>query len=260
MPSSDDAWAVVADRYVDHYRSVRGRVRTHVIDSHLAMHLPPPPAKVVDIGGGAGHQSLPLARRGYQVCLVDPSPSMLAHARSSVEAEPVDVGARFRTVEAVGQDAPSILAPERFDAVLCHGVLPYLEDPARLIAALCDLAVPGGLISIVAKNRDALPMMPALKEDWDAAIAAIDATHEVNRLGLPTRADTVPGIAAILEDNLVEVVDWYGVHFFSDVFTDREPEHVDALLELELEMSRRDPYRQLSRLFHILGRRRVRPS
>ena len=28
----------------------------------LLEHLPPPPATVLDVGGGAGHQSLPLVR------------------------------------------------------------------------------------------------------------------------------------------------------------------------------------------------------
>ena len=30
----------------------------------------------------------------------------------------------------------------------------------------------------------------------------------------------------------------------------------DLVLAVELEASRRDPYRQMSRLFHLLGRRR----
>jgi len=257
MQAKGDVWADVADQFVAHYRSVRGRVRTYVIDRHLAMHLPPPPATVVDIGGGAGHQSLPLARRGYQVCLVDPSTSMLSHAMSSVEEEPDDVRSRFRLVEATGQDAPSTLASERFDAVLCHGVLPYIEDPAPFVAGMCGLVVPDGLVSIVAKNRDALPIGPALRGDWGAAITALGASHEVNRLGLPTRADTVSGIGKILEDADVEIIDWYGVRFFSDLVTNQEPDGADELLRLELELSQRDPYRLLSRLFHIVGRRRV---
>jgi S-adenosylmethionine-dependent methyltransferase len=74
--SAEDTWAGLADRFVDgHYGSLRGRVRTHVIDRHLRWHLPSPPAAVVDIGGGAATQSLPLARDGYRVTVVDPSPA-----------------------------------------------------------------------------------------------------------------------------------------------------------------------------------------
>jgi 2-polyprenyl-3-methyl-5-hydroxy-6-metoxy-1,4-benzoquinol methylase len=81
MDRPDDAWAGLADRYVDgHYGTLRGVVRTHVIHEHLRVHVPPPPLRLVDIGGGAGNQSIPLARAGYEVTLVDPSPSMLTKA------------------------------------------------------------------------------------------------------------------------------------------------------------------------------------
>ena len=38
---------------------------------------------MLDVGGGAGHQSFPLALAGDDVTLLDPSPAMLAKARSA---------------------------------------------------------------------------------------------------------------------------------------------------------------------------------
>ena len=85
---SKDEWDALGERFVDHhYASLRGRVRTHVIDEHLRAHLAPPPLHVVDVGGGAGHQSLPLARAGYEVTIVDPSPSMLERAARLLASE-----------------------------------------------------------------------------------------------------------------------------------------------------------------------------
>lgn len=50
--SADDAWAPLAERFVEgHYGTLRGRVRTHVIACHLRDHLPSPPATLVDVGG-----------------------------------------------------------------------------------------------------------------------------------------------------------------------------------------------------------------
>ena len=61
----DDTWAGLADTFVDDaYASVKGYVRTYVMHHHLLAHLPPPPAPLLDVGGGAGHQSFPLAQAG----------------------------------------------------------------------------------------------------------------------------------------------------------------------------------------------------
>jgi hypothetical protein len=37
----------------------------------LRRHLPPAPARILDVGGGAGSYALPLATAGYEVHLVD---------------------------------------------------------------------------------------------------------------------------------------------------------------------------------------------
>src|ERR1700710_791473 len=79
--SDDDVWRDLASPFVDGaYATVKGQVRTYVMHRQLVRHLPDPPASVLDVGGGAAHQSLPLARLGYQVTVLDPSPAMLSKA------------------------------------------------------------------------------------------------------------------------------------------------------------------------------------
>lgn len=252
----DDKWAPLAAKFLDdHYGSLRGRVRTHVIDSQLRWHLPPPPADLVDIGGGGGDQALPLVRAGYRVTLVDASPAMLDRARERFAEEPKDVANRVRLVEATGELAPSALAGQRFVGVLCHGVLMYLEDPGPMVGALARLVQPRGIVSIVTKSADTLAMRPALAGDWQAALVAFDADHQVNGLGVDTRADTVGELSGLLQDHAIDPVAWYGVRLFSDGWSEDRPasEATEELLAVELEASRRDPYRQLSRLFHLVG-------
>jgi S-adenosylmethionine-dependent methyltransferase len=60
----------------------------------------------------------------------------------------------------------------------------------------------------------------------------------------------------------VQPLRWYGVWLFVDwlefggVDLDpRDSKQVAAIAAVELEASRRDPYRQLSRVFHLLGRK-----
>src|SRR5215475_12071923 len=118
----DDISAGLVDRFADEaYASVKGYVRTYVLHQHLLEHLPPPPASVLDVGGGAGHQSFPLARAGYDVTLLDPSTAMLDKARERLDGLSDDVRQRVRFVGADGEHAEKAVQGERFAAVLCHG-------------------------------------------------------------------------------------------------------------------------------------------
>jgi S-adenosylmethionine-dependent methyltransferase len=259
MSGMADEWEVLGPKFVDgHYGSLRGRVRTRVIDAHLREHLAPPPLRVVDVGGGAGNQSIPLARAGYDVTIVDLSAAMLERAEAAIAREPAAVARRVSLVEASGEDAAAVLGAEGFGAVLCHGVLMYLDDPAAMLDSLTRLADRNALVSIVAKNVEVMAMRPAQAGDWAAALPAFDATHQINGLGVMTRGDRIDDVSAMLADRGVEPIRWYGVRLFTDGWTPDRPAHdpEELVIAAEIEASRRDPYRQLSRLFHLVARKR----
>lgn len=256
-PDTDD-WAAHVETFVDaHYRSLRGRVRTHVIDQHLAAHLTPG-AWVVDVGGGAGNLSIPLARRGHEDTIADPSLAMLDRARQALAGEAPEVQERVRLVQSSGEEAPAALG-ETFDGVLCHGVVMYLDEPGPFVGALSELAAPGGVVSVVAKNADVLAARPAQEGRWSDALAAFDSDRQVNGLGIDTRAERIDDLSALLTHHGVDPVAWHGVRLFTDAWApDCPPEDPeDVVLAVELEASRRDPYRELSRLFHLVGTKRA---
>ena len=101
----DDTWAGLADQFADGaYASAKGRVRTYVMHRQLLEHLPAPPAPVLDVGGGAGHQSFPLAQAGYRVTLLDPSVAMLDKAEERLRRLPDEARRRVTLVQADGAD------------------------------------------------------------------------------------------------------------------------------------------------------------
>jgi SAM-dependent methyltransferase len=262
---SDDIWAGLADKFADEaYASVKGYVRTYVLHHQLLEHLPEPPVPVLDVGGGAGHQSFPLAQAGYDVTLLDPSPAMLGKAQHRLDALPAETRRRVTLLEANGENAAEAVLGRRFAAVLCHGVLGYLEEPEPLVNQLCRCAAAGGVVSIMTGNAKAMAVRPAMEQRWDDALAAFDATREVGVLGVPGRADTVEELSELVQSQGVEPVRWYGVWLFVDwlefggtELDVRDSKQVEATAAVELEASRRDPYRQLSRVFHLVGRKRL---
>jgi SAM-dependent methyltransferase len=259
----DDTWAGLVDTFADDaYATVKGYVRTYVIHQQLLEHLPPPPAAVLDVGGGAGHQSFPLAQAGYDVTLLDSSPAMLDKARQRLQRLPAQAQRRVRFVLADGENADEALGGQRFGAVLCHGVLGYLEQPEALVTQLCRCAAAGGVVSIMTGNAKATAVQPALERRWDDALAAFDTRTGIGVLGVRGRADTVEEVSNLVQLRGVEPVRWYGVWLFVDWLefsgTELDPNNapqVAATAAVELEASRRDPYRQLSRVFHLVARK-----
>ena len=261
---SDDAWARLADKFVDEaYASVKGYVRTYVMHHQLLEHLPAPPAAILDVGGGAGHQSFPLAELGYEVTLLDSSPAMLDKARLRLERLPAPARQQVSLLEADGEKAEEAVEGRRFAAVLCHGVLGYLDDPEPMVDQLCRCAAPGGLVSVMTGNAHAAAVRPALEQRWEDALASFDARTEIGVLGVQGRADTVEELSDLLTARGADPVGWYGVWLFVDwlefggtVLDPTDRDQVLATARVELEASRRDPYRAMSRVFHLVGRKR----
>ena len=80
-------------------------------------------------------------------------------------------------LQADGENADEAVNGRRFDAVLCHGVLGYLDQPEPLVDQLCRCAAPGGVVSIMTGNAKTMAVRPALERRWDDALAAFDATN-----------------------------------------------------------------------------------
>ena len=262
-----ETWAGsgLTQRFVDDaYVSVKGHVRTYVLHRQLLEHLPPAPARVLDVGGGAGHQSFPLAEAGYDVTVLDPSAAMLDRARERLQQLSLGAQRRVRLLQGDGEHAEEAVDGQQFAAVLCHGVLGYLAQPEPVVGQLCACAADGGIVSIMTANAHAMAVRPALERRWEDALAAFDATTEVGVLGVPGRADTVEGLSELIRGHGVEPVRWYGVWLFVDwlefsgVELDAaDTDQVAATAAVEFEAGRRDPYRQLSRVFHLVGRKPV---
>ncbi|MFJ9036232.1 class I SAM-dependent methyltransferase [Streptomyces sp. NPDC102406] len=213
--------------------------------------------RVLDVGMGQGTQALRLARAGHKVTGIERDAAMIAAARQALAAEPEGVRERVQVVEGDGRDTGVHFLPGSFDVVLCHGVLMYVEDPDALLAGLARMLAPGGLLSLLVRNADALAMRPGLAGDWVTALGAFDSAKYHNRLGLDVRADRLSALTATLAGIGAPLHAWYGVRVFTDQAGDGarlpEREELGTLLAAEERAGRTDPYRQVAALLHLCG-------
>lgn len=101
----------------------------------ISRHAPPPPARVLDIGGAAGAYAFWLAEQGYDVALIDAAPRLVAIAEAHNEH------ATRRVSSCTVGDARALDEPDHSaDIVLLLGPLYHLVDAHERRRALLEAA------------------------------------------------------------------------------------------------------------------------
>jgi SAM-dependent methyltransferase/GNAT superfamily N-acetyltransferase len=221
------------------------RARTEVL---LARHLPSPPSRVLDVGGGPGAYASWLAGRGHRVELLDPIPLHVEQARAA------GVAARLG-------DARRLPWPdEHADAVLLLGPLYHLLERAERVAALREagrVLVPGGVVVAAVISRFA-SALDGLVRDFLADARFEAGVERTLRDGDHRNSDRVPGWFTTAyfhrpEEVRGEVED-AGLRLEALVAVEGPAEHLPDLRERLAEPERR------ARLLRILERVGAEPS
>ncbi|MGI6457968.1 MAG: class I SAM-dependent methyltransferase [bacterium] len=111
------------------YRRMEYEVVLYFLEQFL-----PPAGHILDLGGGPGRYAVYLAKRGYQVTLVDLAPENIRFAREKFRnAGLLKQVQGFYTADAVNLD---FLTAHTFDAVLCLGPLYHLPEQSDRLQCL----------------------------------------------------------------------------------------------------------------------------
>lgn len=262
----DDSAAEAFDRrnqaWADWQGSPWGRLRYRLAHHTLtrAVATLPGPLRVLDVGGGDGADSLPLAGLGHHVTILDYSASLLAAAAEAAEA--AGLSERLRTVHA---DLAELPGPEAvdvrsgFDLVLCHNVLHYRSDVEATVARLASVVRPGGLLSVMAPNP-AMDVLAAAVRRTEPAEAAelLDAAtirgatfdREVQRLEAETVEAALTSVGCRVDHR-------FGLRCVMDLIADDERKSqatfYAAIERLELLLCDREPYWRTARFWQLVA-------
>jgi len=246
----------------DHANPLQRRTaaRTTVVWNGLRDALDVPGAddglQVVDIGGGTGGFAVRVAELGHRVTVVDPSPDALAILGR--RAEESGVAERVHAVQGDLDTLPDVVPAGSADAVLCHGVLEIVDDPARALEAIGAALRPGGVLSLLVNQRHAAVVARAMAGHFGQARDLLDAAPG-SAPDHPHRF-TVDELAALLDRAGFATTATHAVRVFVDLvpssLVDLEPGAADRLVELELAVAERPEYLTLATQVHTLATRR----
>nr|WP_202528931.1 methyltransferase [Streptomyces sp. SID5770] len=215
---------------------------------------------VLDTGGGSGNFAVPVARLGHRVTVVDPSPNALfALERRAAEAGVADL---VTGVQGDVRGLFDVVGREGYDAVLCHGVLEYVDDPAEGVRNAVAALRPGGSLSLLAAGVGGAVLARALAGHFTEARHAL--TDPAGRWGagdpVPRRF-TAEQLAELADEAGLEVGAVHGVRVFADlvpgVLVDTEPGAAEALLRLEAAAAELPSFHAVATQLHVLGEKRA---
>jgi S-adenosylmethionine-dependent methyltransferase len=192
--------------------------------------------------------SLWLAERGHDVTLAEPAEPMLEGARQRF----ADAGHTATFIQAPWQALPDILT-ERYDLVICHAVLEWLEEPFTILPVLHQLTEPDGWLSLAFYNRDALIYRNLLKGHFRKMRRN---TMAGEKQSLTPQQPLDPRELAAQLEALWRVETESGVRVFHDympVEFQAKAELAD-LLEMELSHRRHPAFAGLGRYLHWMCR------
>jgi S-adenosylmethionine-dependent methyltransferase len=210
---------------------------------------------VLDVGGGTGGFAVPVAEAGHRVTVVDASPDALAAlTRRAAEA---GVDDRVRAVQGDGEALAGLVETGSVDLILCHAVLEVVDDPAGVVAAIVAALRPGGAVSVLVAGRAAAVLGRAINGNLEAASVLL--TDPDGRAGprdtLRRRYDAETA-EALLGAAGLRVEEVHGVRVLADLLPaavlESDPQ---AMLDLELSLSARPPFRDIASQLHVFARR-----
>lgn len=245
------------------YGGLKGEIRLAVLERDFREHFShtpfgedesAKPLRILDAGGGQGQFSLQFAKAGHSVVICDISAEMLKLAEQDVVQQ--GLGARVQLLHCAIQDVAQHLdTRDKFDVVLCHAVMEWVANPADLLVHLLEHLKPQGFLSLTFYNLHSLIYKNLLRtnfkkiqqQDFGGARGSLTPINPLypeqvfEWLGeLPIQTLAISGIRVFHD------------YIFNEEHRERDPHSV---IELELELSRKQPYQLLGRYIHVLGQK-----
>lgn len=249
-----------ASRYATYLQSSEGRLRTDLAFANVQDFLPKAidtkPLRALDIGSGTGEASLRLARLGAEVTMLDSSVAMLELARKSI----IEAGALDR-ITVQGGDAAQlgkIFSTERFDIILCHNVLEYVDDPGAVLRDAARLMRnSSAMLSALVRNQAGEVMKAAIQAgDLPAAEHKLDAEWGQESLyGGKVRLFRPDTLDTMVKDAALTVRAERGVRVISDYLppTLSRSEEYERIFALERLLGMRQEFLGVARYLHVLA-------
>lgn len=236
------------------YHSTKGDWRLKLLKEDLkALYDSEPPITLWDAGCGFAQISHWFAGAGHQVTLCDVSKQMLDHAQTQFH----NSGVSGEFYHAPAQDLATYLP--QFDVVLFHAVLEWLAQPLTTLATVAERVAPGGYLSLMFYNRNAMIYKNTLRGGWRLAQILSDNYLGKGSKLTPPNPQYPHEVLTELHQLGFTVTTHTGIRVFHDYLDQETLAQSDEaeLFALEYHYCRLPTFRDMGRYVHVLAQRNL---
>lgn len=247
-----DGWANDFER--DIYDSSKGYIRLNVLWHDLSEGLPhihDGNWRILDAGGGMGQIASKLATLGNTVVLCDPSTEMLAKADHKLRAQ--GLHDKVQLVESTIQQLPERVSG-KFEVILCHAVLEWLESPYDALLHLRQLLLPEGYLSLLYYNQNAALITALLAGEFSTVWMYLNGGKVLSGYKKQSHPLDPQTVARWLDEAGFEILRQSGIRIFHDHMPEESKKGPDLekLLEIEKRLRATEPFASLGQHIHLI--------
>lgn len=249
---SDHNFDHIAQKFVKNiYGTSKGKIREVVIWDellHCLTLLPDRKLRILDAGGGFGFFSQRLAKLGHEVVLCDISQELLKVAARQLEGQYYQHNVSLHHCSI--QDLTGAVQG-KFDLILNHAVLEWLDDPKLTLQGLLTFLAPNGLLSLMFYNIDAQRFQNLVCGNFEFVAKGMKR-KKVVRL-TPTNPICEKEVRSWLAEFEMQILQKTGVRILHDYLKDAThcEDKFEQLLMMEQQYNQKEPYASLGRYTHF---------
>lgn len=242
------------------YGRVKGEIRQTILWHDLQRVLPwlldrdhvdYKELHVLDIGGGLGQFSLGLAQAGHKVSYNDISVNMMTTTQQ--QAKDLNLLEHITWFNTPYQNLIDDHF-ESFDLILCHAVIEWLAQPEKLIAALCKMLQPKGLLSLCFYNPIAKDFRNLIRGNFNVINNKLFKLSDQGSL-TPNNPSSLTQIKQWLIESKLTTLSETGIRVFSDYVVNPSGGNLSAkdIIQMELKYSNEEPFKWMGRYLHLIA-------
>jgi S-adenosylmethionine-dependent methyltransferase len=225
------------------------KMRYEITHHFLLENLSAKPKRILNVGCGDGIESLLLDDLNAEHFLVDYSEEMINQTTKFLSNS--GFKSKYKTIVSNVYELKSKIK-ERFDLILFHNVLEYIDDPRKAICNLTSMLSENGLISIRHLNRYTNIVGPALFENNLYKVKKYLMNPEMDSsFNIPIMTYTGEEIEKIISQSKLICIQRYGLLSLNNFIGNNEIKYDDEFYnkqkELEIYMADKFPYYHFAR-------------